>query len=74
MIQLPNSEYCALLDERANLMVRNAELERALQQAQRLFAEALPKFNWGASCLDANAISLLNEVPGIVAKALKPGD
>jgi hypothetical protein len=42
-----------------------------LKRAQRLFNEALPKFNWGASSLDANAIALLNEVPGEVARALK---
>ncbi|HEY3434264.1 MAG TPA: hypothetical protein VGK41_01290 [Solirubrobacterales bacterium] len=46
----------------------------ALRRAQRLFAEALPKFNWGASALDANAIQLLNEVPGEVAAALAEAD
>ena len=35
----------------------------ALKSCQRLFNEALPKFNWGASALDANAIRLLNETP-----------
>lgn len=30
---------------------------------KRLFTEALPKFNWGASALDANAIDLLNRAP-----------
>ena len=30
----------------------------------------LPKFNWGVSALDANAIQLLNEVPGEVRAAL----
>lgn len=29
--------------------------------ALRIIDEALPKFNWGASALDANAIQLLNE-------------
>lgn len=42
-----------------------------LARAARLFEEALPKFNWGASALDANAIQLLNEVPGEVRAALK---
>ena len=53
--------------------VRNAYLAQraALQRCQRLFDEALPKFNWGASALDANAIQLLNEVPGEVAAALR---
>lgn len=43
---------------------------RALNRAHRLFNEALPKFNWGASALDANAITLLNEVPGEVRHAI----
>lgn len=47
-----------------------ADLLAALRMAERLFAEALPKFNWGASALDANAIQLLNDVPSIVHAAL----
>lgn len=43
----------------------------ALVQVQRLLNEALPKFNYGASCLDANAIELLNRVPGQVHKAIE---
>ncbi|APL99351.1 nucleotide pyrophosphohydrolase [Bordetella phage FP1] len=46
-------------------------LVQALQRAKRLFDEALPKFDWGRSALDANAIQLLNEVPGEVEAALK---
>lgn len=42
----------------------------ALKAAERLFNEALPKFNWRDSCLDANAIQLLNEVPGQVRNAI----
>lgn len=38
----------------------------ALDGAIRLFDEALPKFDWGASPLDANAIALLNEIPPTV--------
>lgn len=48
-----------------------AEAQATLARAARLFEEALPKFNWGASALDANAIQLLNEVPGEVRAALK---
>jgi hypothetical protein len=44
--------------------------QRALEEAARLHTEALPKFNWGASCLDANAIRLLNEVPATVTRAI----
>lgn len=42
----------------------------ALVRAQRLLNEAVPKFNYGASYLDANAIRLLNEVPGEVNAAI----
>lgn len=42
----------------------------ALHAAKRLFEEGLPKFNWGDSVLDGNAIALLNEVPKMVALAL----
>lgn len=37
------------------------ELEAAIRQTLRLIDEALPKFNWAASALDANAIRLLND-------------
>ena len=53
---------------RRNMM--SDDLLAALRLAQRLFDEALPKFNWGASALDANAIRLLNEVPIAVRKAI----
>jgi len=36
------------------------EILETLEQVNRLYEEALPKFNWGASALDANAIDLLN--------------
>ena len=42
----------------------------ALLLVQRLCDEALPKFDWGASALDANAIDLLNRVPNAIAQAL----
>lgn len=42
----------------------------ALRAAKNLFDEALPKFNWGASALDANAIRLLNEAPMAVNAAI----
>lgn len=45
-------------------------LVEALIQSQKLFEKALPKFNWGASFLNAEAIKLLNDVPIEVAKAL----
>lgn len=47
------------------------EARDALKRADKLFKVALPKFNWGASALSGEAIRLLNEVPGEVAKALK---
>ena len=48
----------------------NEEMLTALRAAQKLFDEALPKFNWGASFLDANAITLLNTVPAQVRAAI----
>lgn len=63
------------LDEAADtidtLRAQLAEAQDALRAAQRLFKEALPKFNWGASFLDANAIQLLNEVPAKVNAAIR---
>lgn len=43
----------------------------ALEQCKRMIDEALPKFDWGASFLDADAIRLLNEAPIAVNIALK---
>lgn len=45
-------------------------LVSALKDAQRLCKKALPKFNWGASALDADAVKLLNEVPAKINAAL----
>lgn len=55
------------IKERDKLMRTAAN---ALERAQLLHTDALPKFNWGASGLDAYAIRLLNEVPGEVNEAL----
>lgn len=49
---------------------RFTDLVAALVAADALIKYALPRFNWGASALDAKAIALLNEVPGIVSTAL----
>ncbi len=54
------------------LVARITELTSALVGAQKMIAEAHPKFNWGASFLDANAITLLNEVPLAIGAALTP--
>lgn len=56
----------AIAQQAIKLAARDALLKRAGEVAERnrrLHDEALPKFNWGASALDANAIGLLNEVP-----------
>jgi hypothetical protein len=55
-------------------MTNQEEMLLALTAAQRLFDEALPKFNWGASFLDANAIQLLNEVPTQVRNAINEAE
>jgi hypothetical protein len=59
-----------LTKEVAHALAAAPELIAAAARAERLFNEALPKFNWGKSALDANAIALLNEVPGEVHRAL----
>ena len=48
----------------------NTAMKEVLRDCQRLFKEALPKFDWGRSPLDANAIQLLNTVPGKVRNIL----
>jgi hypothetical protein len=54
----------------ARLIAAAPELYEALEVAHRLCAEALPKFNWGKSALDANAIDLLNRAPLAISAAL----
>lgn len=54
----------------ARLIAAAPDLLAALERTNRLFEKALPKFNWGASALDANAIKLLNEVPREVRAAI----
>jgi hypothetical protein len=46
------------------------EMLNALLAMQELIDVVLPKFNWGASALDANAIRLLNDVPIRIRKAI----
>jgi len=53
----------ALIDQPVGFTPREYAMFLALQMAERMCNEALPKFNWGNSCLDANAIKLLNETP-----------
>jgi hypothetical protein len=55
----------------AEIETEHDALLTALEAADRLITEALPKFNWAASALDANAIKLLNEVPALVRDALR---
>lgn len=50
--------------------LNDGDMLAALKAAYRMIEEALPKFNWGASTLDANAIHLLNDAPVKVAKAI----
>ena len=54
----------------AKLMAAAPDLLEALLDCVVLFQNALPKFNWGASALDAEAIRLLNEVPNKALAAL----
>lgn len=50
---------------------RNRALIEALEAAERLCNEALPRFNWAGSALDANAFDLLNTVPAQIRRALE---
>lgn len=59
-----------ILAKHARIEEAAPDMLAALKLAQRLVAEALPKFDWGKSALDANAIQLLNEVPIAINKAL----
>ena len=62
-------------DRVAELKARVAELESALAKADELCRVALPQFNWAASAVDGQAVSILNEAPGIIHRALlKEGD
>ena len=47
-----------------------AELIDAAKLMRRMNEEAVTKFNWGASALDANAIDLLNRAPGALRRAI----
>lgn len=54
----------------ARLIAAAPEYEMATKASKELIDKALPKLNWGASDLDADAIRLLNETPGKVDQAL----
>lgn len=60
----------ATLQRLAPVIAAAPDLLAALRRTDQLIRVALPKFNWGASALDANAIRLLNEVPGEVSAAI----
>ena len=63
----------ALVDTEAEVKVlreKLAEAKKALKFCELVESRALPKFNWGASVLDAKAIDLLNRFPRIVKNAL----
>ncbi len=57
-------------ERNCNWIAATPKMLDTLEQVERLIKEALPKFNWGASALDANAIKLLNEVPLQVRDAI----
>ncbi len=68
--------YLTLPNHKANarLMVAAPDLLAALRLTKRMIDEALPKFNWGASALDANALMLLNETPSAVNAAISKAE
>lgn len=56
--------------ENAYMLAAAPAMYRALGFAKRLNDEALPKFNWADSMLDAHALDLLNVTPGIIERAM----
>lgn len=64
------TEVERLRGEIDKLMMKQMHMQRALRAANELCEKALPKFNWGASALDAEAIQLLNEVPSKIKEVL----
>lgn len=50
------------------------QMLEALKLARRMVTEAHPKFNWGKSFLDANAITLLNSVPIAIEQAIQKAE
>ncbi len=56
--------------QRLLAMYEEPKVYDAVSIAHRLCREALPKFNWGASALDSNAITLLNRAPSVIEDAL----
>lgn len=54
----------------ACLIAAAPRMYQALETTERLINEALPRFDWAKSPLDATAIHLLNVVPGIVKRAM----
>jgi regulator of replication initiation timing len=64
-------EQTLAIQRRAEDAEREIERLRAtLGRVEALIDIALPRFNWGASALDAEAIALLNEVPVEVKRVL----
>lgn len=53
------------------LVTSAARMREALLAAQEMTRVALPQFDWGRSCLSAEAIRLLNETPGVIRAALE---
>jgi hypothetical protein len=43
----------------------------ALLRVREMIVDVLPHFNWGASCLSAHDIHILNEVPFAVYDAIE---
>lgn len=57
-------------DADARIMAAAPQMLDALEAANRMIEEAIPRLNWAASSLDGNAIMLLNEVSMQVRAAI----
>lgn len=60
----------AAAEATARRLAASADMLEALMLMKRVIDEALPKFNWGASALDAHAITLLNQAPMVIDAAI----
>lgn len=64
-------ENWRLTQENRALRVLLGQTVTTLQLSKAMCEKALPKFNWGASALDAEAIDILNRAPTAITEALQ---
>ena len=73
-VEIMSDEDYPTKEADAHFIAAAPDMLEALKLCKRLIDEALPKFNWAKSALDANAIQLLNEVPKTVNNAIQKAE